>query len=271
MKIVSAVSSQVGNVRKNNEDNFYCNGFYLDESNRDDSIFYSSSSDENMQIYAVCDGMGGEAYGEVAAFIGVKTAENYHIRLKSEKANNFGQYLTECIREANDVICNEMAVRDCKRMGTTIALLGISGAKAYIFNVGDSSIYRMRKNVFEKLSKDHTGTEQMIKLGLLTREEAKKHPDRHMLTQHLGINKEEMQISPHTVETDIAGGDIFFLCSDGVTDVLDEEDLKKILMRKKDEASLVNDMIIEAKQKGGRDNITAMVIRVNKNKLFGLI
>lgn len=271
MKIVSAVSSQVGNVRKNNEDNFYCNGFHLDETNRDNSIFYSSSSDEKIQIYAVCDGMGGEAYGELASFVSVKSIKNYHIQLKLKKVKDIERYLAECIQETNNRICEEIVNHDNKRMGTTIALVCFTEGKVYLFNVGDSSIYRMRKKCLEKLSKDHTKAEQMVNLGILTKEDAKKHPDRHMLTQHLGIDETEMRISPHTLDLDAVGGDIFFICSDGVTDVLSDSELKNILMKRKNENSLVNDIIIEAKRKGGRDNITAMVIRVGKRKLFGLI
>ena len=109
-----------------------------------------------------------------------------------------------------------------------------------------------------------------VKMGISTMEEAKTHPHRNKLTQYLGIAPGELTIRPFKYKTKASPGDLFLLCSDGITDMLEDDEIESILKQKKPEKAIVSELIDKAIKRGGRDNITAMVLRINgKRTLFG--
>ena len=270
IEVLSAVGTHVGRLRENNEDNFYYNGIYLNESNREIPAIYSEKRESRIQIYAVCDGMGGEESGEVASLIAVHTLTKYQEMLNNTKYHSFDKYIEMYLSEANNLICEKSRLNGGKRIGTTIALLCIDGNTIHIYSIGDSRVYLMRNKRMKQITEDHTQAMRMVKMGIMPMKEAKTHPHRNKLTQYLGIAPEEMRFKPYCFEKKAINGDLFLLCSDGISDMLEDDEIEYILRQKKSEKAIVSDLINNALQKGGRYNITAMVIRIcRKKSLFG--
>jgi len=270
VKVSSAVGVHTGLLRENNEDNFYYNGIYLKESNREIPVVYSENRESSIQIYAVCDGMGGEEYGEVASLIAVETLTKYQHMLNTINYHDFDKYIRMYISEANNLIYEKSRQTGGKRVGTTIALLCIEFNNIYIYNIGDSRVYLLHGRKLRQISEDHTQAMRSVKMGIATKQEAKNHPHRNKLTQYLGIAPEELAIKPFKYQTKAKPGDLFLICSDGITDMLEDDEIENILKQRKPERAIVTELIDKAMKKGGRDNITAMVLRINgKRKLFG--
>lgn len=253
MRIESIAVSHEGRIRENNEDNYFVCGKY-----KKDVLLNRLGTEHteacNEYLYAVCDGMGGEEFGERASLIAVETLNEYW----QNKCFNINDY----VKKTNDTICDEIENNNGTRMGTTLAVLYIKNNIAHAYNIGDSRIYLFRKNKLEQISKDHTQTERLVRMNIITPEEAKTHPERHKLTQHLGIYPEEMLIEPFESEISVNVGDVFLLCSDGITDVLCDEEIGEILGNDNSAKECLKLLILKAIKKGGTDNITAVIVKV---------
>lgn len=266
-----AVVVHKGKVRKNNEDNFYCNGVYLDEDSRDIKLEYTSNCNNKVHLYAVCDGMGGEAFGEIASYIATKTLKKYEEILNILDEVEIDRYIQMYISEVNSLICEESEIYNVNRIGTTIVLLCINNKYSNIYNVGDSRAYLLRNKKIKQLSKDDTPVRQAIEQGIITKEEGRTHPYRSKLTQHLGIKEENQKIKLNKYKIKNKYLDKILLCSDGLHDMLSDLELEKILSKDNSENDIVNNLISEALNRGGKDNITAMlVVNKNKPKYFGI-
>lgn len=261
--ILSAVASNTGNIRDKNEDNFFLGGITLDPSVNGTVIAEYKSTDG---LFAVCDGMGGEVSGEVASVIAVTTLGEFYEKVQEQKIS-FTFMIDPYTEEANARICAEMKKNGGKRMGTTYVLLFIENNTAYIYNIGDSRAYLLRDGNLTQLSHDHTQVSQLIKMNILAPEEAKTHPERNRLTQHLGIFSEEMIIEPYAVEPlMIISGDTFLLCSDGLTDMLTDDEIEEAMKQGKDPKEMVEKLVEAALLEGGKDNITVMVAKAMETK-----
>lgn len=270
IKVLSAVGVHVGNVRENNEDNFYYNGIYLNETNRETPLVYSEKRESNIQIYAVCDGMGGEEAGEVASLIAVETLTKYQEMFNTIKYHSFDKYIEMYLSEANNLIYEKSKKNGGKRIGTTIALLCVEGNDIHVYNIGDSRVYMLHRKRMKQISEDHTQAMRSVKMGIMTKKEAKTHVHRNKLTQYLGIAPEEMKVKPYQFKTKAARGDVFLICSDGITDMLEDNEIENILKQRKSEKAIVIELIDKARERGGRDNLTAIVLRISAEKsLFG--
>ena len=253
MELKSAAGTHVGKIRTNNEDNYFLNGIYkkdICENIRSDE----SEEQKKRNIYAVCDGVGGEEAGECASLLAVET-------LSKHEGEDFLKY----IDKANKNICYEIKKQKGIRMGSTLALLTVEGNKAEIYNVGDSRIYIFREGKLKQLSKDHTRVQQMIDAGILSCDRIKMSSQRHIITQHLGIFPQEFILSPHVIkDMTIIHGDIFVLCSDGLTDMLDDAAIQELLIQYADKTPLeiVDEFIANSLNIGGKDNITVVVVKV---------
>ena len=179
----AAVTHQ-GRVRSNNEDNFYIDGFWKKDVNQGQASCSGFSRDGRL-TGAVCDGMGGEAHGEDASLTAVETIHKY----VSGDCNE--QVVNACIQEANGIVCGSIR-QSGERSGSTVCILSFNGPEVFGVNLGDSRIYDFRDRGRTQIAIDHSVVGRMIRQGLLTEEEAKKHPMRHQITQYLGIEPEEM-------------------------------------------------------------------------------
>jgi len=261
ISIESTAITHVGLVRTNNEDNYYVNGKFK----RDNNVAtegYTDKTVRNSYLYAVCDGMGGEDFGELASMIAVAVLTEY-------QDDDMQEMIMDYIERTNSIICGEIRKNNGVRIGSTLALLYISGSKAISYNIGDSRIYLLRKNgkmsELYLLSEDHTEAQGMVDMGLISDEEAKYHKSRHKLTQHLGIFPEEQYIAPYvSQEVKLRRDDIFLVCSDGLTDMVSDDEIRVILSADNaDSAVLAKRLSAAAQSYGGKDNATVIVVKVS--------
>lgn len=231
--------SHVGAVRKNNEDRIYV-------------------SEKEPFIFAVCDGMGGEAFGEKAATIAVAEIENLQIQLQNPGAE-ISACVNEYVKRVNTLVCEEIT-RCGQSMGTTLVLLCIKNGHAYFYNIGDSRAYILRDGVLSLLSQDHTITGGLVRMGIITKEQALIHPDKNKLTQCIGTPEDKMRLEIYQSQpVQIKAGDVFLLCSDGLTEMCSDDETAQILSQHKDAEPAAKKLISRAIKNGGHDNISVIV------------
>ena len=257
ISVISAAVTDVGKVRDNNEDNYYLNGKYRENTDMlNDEC--EDRTPRKKYVFSVCDGMGGEACGELASLIAVKSLVKYADKKFKECVNDYVTY-------ANKLICNEIENNGGVRIGSTLALLYIDETGAYGYNIGDSRIYLMRDRCLKQLSRDHTLAQSMVDMGLLKSENMNSHSGKHKLTQHFGIFPDELVIQPYETEVvPIRENDVFIICSDGLTDMIDDKELASIACEKLSPKNMSSKLVDIAVKKGGKDNITVIVAKIDK-------
>lgn len=253
MRIECSLISDVGMLRQNNEDNFYLNGKYRDNVEQK-HIDVNENSDKQVFLGAVFDGMGGEEYGELAALEAAKCLSEY----QNEK---FNQIITCYISKANQAVCRKMYEVNSGRMGSTLAVVQIKKNKLHLCNVGDSPIYLFRNKQLQQLSVNHNEAQSLFDMGVISKEELRYSKKKHLLTQHLGIFEDEMIIEPFVLENmQLKDQDNILLCSDGLTDMVDDEEISHILKENADVHQKAEMLVDTALENGGKDNITVMLI-----------
>ena len=255
--------SHTGRVRSNNEDNLYCNGAALTPENRD-TPFALSGSAKAPCIFAVCDGMGGEEDGEFASLTAVTALAEYAEAIRSAaSADEINAAVGKFVTDANSRLCGVMRAKRAL-MGTTLALVVIAGA-VYSYNLGDSRLYVLQSGRLTRVSEDHTLTEQKVKMGLLSKAEARRDRDRNKLTRHLGIFEDETAVTPAIAEPlPLDGGCRILLCSDGLTDMMEDAEIEKILRSEPLAEDAAERLLTEALENGGKDNVTCVVLDVKE-------
>jgi protein phosphatase len=241
--------TDMGLVRKLNQD-----AFFLDNAR---------------QLWVLADGMGGYAGGEVASHIAVETIPQVvRTRLPSETSQNiqpdrFESILCEAIESANHSIRKEAAQNEhLQGMGTTIVVVAIArtpaGHQAIVAHAGDSRAYLVRHGTLSLLTKDHSLVEERLALNLITPEQVRTHPLRHVLTKALGIDP---QAHPTIQTYPIEPPDLILLCSDGLTKMLTDQEIQNIVMRESPHFdSICRTLVGTANRFGGEDNTTVVVI-----------
>jgi protein phosphatase len=232
-----AALSDCGSKRPSNEDAF---GFSAEDG-----------------VYVVCDGMGGAAAGEIASSMAV----NEVLRLLGERdgAAPLEEAVEEAIRAANEAI-HSRAEGDFQLngMGTTLAGLVTEGKRVLVFNVGDSRSYLLRKGKLEQISQDHSLVEEQVRMGRITADEALRSPLRNVITRALGTQPE---VEPDLFELKAEAGDIFLLCSDGLTGEVPDAQIESLLAADLPLDQLCANLVDAANQAGGHDNITCLLVR----------
>ena len=256
MRIECAGLSDVGRKRDHNEDSFVVN---LDQ-----------------RLFAVADGMGGHAAGEVASQIAIKTISDFVIATR-EDANVTWPFdydahisananrLRTAIRLANQKICETIQKKDdLKDMGTTIVTVVVNKeGTATVAHVGDSRVYLVRDGQIRQLTSDHSWVNEQVKLGFLNHSDAVRHPFRNVVTRALGSRG---KVAVDLVEEVLEPGDRLLLCSDGLNSMVDDDGILAALESGGDdlEASCLA-LVRAANAKGGDDNITAVIARVRES------
>ena len=248
--IQAACGCHTGKIRKNNEDNFYFDGKCLEiDNNGLKHPVYIEDALKNGRCFAVFDGMGGEQYGELASYAAARqmqtTTRNLTDFFIPEKA-----YLTRLAMELDKKVNTIQAEKQTEHIGTTLVSLYFSGRYVYVCNVGDSRAYRLRDGEFLQLSKDH--------VERYPGRESQKAP----LTQYLGVGSEDMEIDPYIAKGEIKTGDLYLLCSDGLTDMLTNFEITDIMLNNDNVEDCVQALIQAALEHGGRDNITVIICRL---------
>ncbi|MCW5936444.1 MAG: Stp1/IreP family PP2C-type Ser/Thr phosphatase [Fimbriimonadaceae bacterium] len=238
--------SDLGRVRENNEDKFE---FYIPE----DVARLAARG----LAFVVCDGMGGHEAGQIASELACKTFLDVYYSHPSQEPE---AAIRAAVSAANRFVVDvARAVPSRRGMGTTLSALMLVQDQGYIAQVGDSRVYRLRDGELQQLTHDHTWVEDMVRLGAISREEAERHPNRHALTRAIGA---EESGEPDVLTFALQEGDVYLLCSDGLTNHVKDAEIFQVLSEcGPSEASwrLVSSALID----GGSDNTTLIVVRVD--------
>ena len=232
------------------------------EGNEDEYRF-----DVGLGFFAVADGMGGHAAGEVAARLAVETMlEAVRRSSATETPSEFdpliaSSSLREAIDEANRRICESIASHEEQRgMGTTIAAVLAAGDRAVVAHVGDSRVYLLREGRLLRLTSDHSWVNEQVKLGLLSDDAAQRHPMRNIVTRALGSRADvDVEIALESIRR----GDVLLLCSDGLNTMLADDEIRDLLGAHHDDPeAAARTLVAAANARGGDDNVTVIVVRV---------
>lgn len=247
-----AAKSDVGRRRENNEDSYLVQ--------------------EDLNLFMVADGMGGHLAGEVASKLAVDViCENIRKAKENERSIQFGKYdgmlskqanqLMSSIRMANLVIRQASRSREeYKGMGTTVAAAYVLDRTVIIAHVGDSRVYRIRDHSIEQLSEDHSVINQQIKMGLITKEEAANSPMKGIITEALGATD---TVLVDVDEAEVLEGDYYLLCSDGLTDLVDENEMLEAVLRQPEDLwQVCEELVSMANERAGHDNITVVLVNL---------
>ncbi len=263
--------THAGRIRRENEDNYNLNGRMTSTGDLRKGSAFVQTMAEPFHL-SVCDGMGGESYGELASGIAVETIAA-HAANVYESGEDYSFAISNCLDDANNRICAEINARG-KRMGTTLAAIYAVKGKIICTNIGDTRVYHYSKGVLEQISFDHTHAQTIVDAGEAMQNDIGRIPDAKRLTKHLGVFPEEASLSPNiSVIDDVDNGDIILLCSDGLTDMLSDEDITAILSTGESAQDVASKLIRSALEKGGKDNVTVMaaLLDVEETAVFAPI
>lgn len=233
--------SDIGKVRQENEDSFYI-----------------PSDEDKIKIFLIADGIGGQSHGKLASMMTIDDIIKFLIQ-NDEKDK--GKLLTKCARHANTIVRNFSAQsEEFSNMGTTLVALLLEEYTAHIVHAGDSRCYMIRNGIISQLTIDNSYVQYLLERGAITPKEAVNHPQKNLITKAIGLD-EDLEVESET-ET-LKEKDILLLCTDGLTNMLSDEDILHIIQRKKSNMQLAAESLIKkAKENGGTDNITAVLVEV---------
>ena len=238
--IKAYAKTDIGKMREMNQDYFYV-------------------SNNELQLYILADGMGGYQGGEIASKLAVISVKNYienNFNETPKDKENLLKLISSRIEYANMVVYERAKEDNLEGMGTTLEVCLIYNNKVYIGHIGDSRIYRIRKEFIRKLTQDHSYVQKLVKDGTITKEEAEHHPKKNMLMKALGCNA---YVEPDVMMKIFQKEDILVICSDGLTNMVKQEDIYNIVIKNIDTAA--ENLINLANENGGYDNITVVLIQ----------
>ncbi len=242
LMVKSAAITDIGKVRDINEDN-YC-------------IY-----EENIGLYIVADGMGGHKSGEIASATAIDIIRDH---IKSYLTDEFLEQtvkgiLFEAFNRANrEIYKKSTSDYDCEGMGTTATVVLIVEDKFYIGHIGDSRAYLFRNKELRQITEDHSLVAELVKNGSITEREAMKHPRKNIITRSLG-NDETVKVDIFSM--DFKKGDMIILCTDGLTNFVDKNELQRLLIEEEDCFEVCNNLVSLANKRGGYDNITVLIVK----------
>lgn len=234
--------TDIGRERKINED-----------------FYYISEAEDKIKLFILADGMGGYNAGEVASKMAVEAVKEYiykHFQKNKDSKEKIEDLLREAIEYANNVVYKKsQSQKELNGMGTTLDVCLIYNSKVYIGHVGDSRVYRIRKEFMRRITRDHSYVQTLIEDGTITKEEAFHHPKKNMLTKALGcMEKVEPDIYTKTFIKD----DMILMSSDGLTNMIKEDEIYNTI--KQDKENATENLVKQANDNGGYDNITVVII-----------
>ena len=224
-----------------------------------EDFYYISKPEDKIKLFILADGMGGYNAGEVASKMAVETVKDYiykHFEKSKESKEKLEQLLKDAIEHANSAIYKRaQSKKDLNGMGTTLDVCLIYNSKIYIGHIGDSRVYRIRKEFMRRITRDHSYVQTLIEDGKITKEEALHHPKRNMLTKALGCME---NVEPDVYTKTFIKDDIILMSSDGLTNMVNETDIYNIV--KQDKLNAAENLVKQANENGGYDNITVVII-----------
>ena len=241
--IIAYAKSDIGKAREMNQD-----------------AYYISEPSSTIKLYLLADGMGGYKGGEIASNLAIKCARSYienNFKDVAKDRDSLIQLVASSMEYANMVVYEKSKEdKELEGMGTTLEVCLIYNNKAYIGHVGDSRIYRIRKDFIRKLTQDHSYVQKLVKEGKITKEEAENHPKKNMLMKALGCNA---FVEPDVSVKGFLRDDILLISSDGLTNMVKQEDIFEIAKGNIEKAPIK--LVDLANENGGLDNITVVVIK----------
>lgn len=267
-----AADTNAGMTGKNNEDNFLVSAYKISEENS-----------ARVLCAVLCDGVGGHQAGEIASEIGVNTITNV---VADSNGQQFPEVLkTAIIRASEEVVFSaKMSIGDDDDdnragMGSTASVAILVGNRLYTATVGDSRIYLIRRGTIRQLSKDHTWIQDALEIGLITEEQVPGHPNNHVIRRYLGssgVPEVDLRLYLHEEDTDESAeanqgtrlqiGDIVLACSDGLSDLVSDEEIRQVIEDLSENLNeAVTKLIDLANERGGHDNITIVTFSVPEN------
>ncbi len=243
MQLAAAARTDVGMVRAGNEDSFF------------------ADATPQRGLFVVADGMGGHAAGEVASAMAVDIVRRdlSELHALSDAAE---PRLADALKAANhSIFLRTVTEIDKQGMGTTASVLLIADGRYLIGQVGDSRVYLLREGKLQQLTKDHSYVQEQVDAGFLTPEQARNHPYSNVITRCVGAGE---SVEPDTYHGVVSPGDVFLVASDGLTGMVDDRRLGYLLSLPLEPRKIVDALIKEANARGGLDNITAIVVRIQR-------
>ncbi len=252
MRVRTAARTDVGRRRTNNEDTHY--------------------ADEGLGLFLVADGLGGHASGEVASRLAVETIRDQLTTWAKggaappalgppiSGAPEAATHLANSIRFANRVIHGAATTRpEYRGMATTVVAALVADGRVILAHVGDSRIYRVRDRKLDQVSRDHSLVREQVALGIISEDEAVVSPQRNVVTRAVGM---EPTVAVDVQDEAVREGDTLLLCSDGLSDMVDEPIILEAVIQAGDDLDAACEALVElANAQGGKDNITAVLVR----------
>ena len=222
-----------------------------------DFVFCEQNQVGNLpNLFIVADGMGGHKAGDFASRFSVEKVVEY---IRSSKLTSPIRIFEEAIKNTNMLLLNEAKENpNLEGMGTTFVIATIMDDILYVGNIGDSRLYLIHDDI-KQITRDHSLVEEMIKNGELTKSEARFHPNKNIITRALGASGEAI---PDFFEVSLKNEDIILMCSDGLSNMIDDTEIFETVYSRRDKIkSAVRALIEKANEYGGKDNITAIVVK----------
>ena len=235
--------TDIGSRREVNQDYVYCN---------DNSVGLLPN------LYIVADGMGGHKAGDFASRFSVNEFEK---ELKEQKARTIIGSMEGAVRQVNERLLKEAAEPDYEGMGTTFVAASISENSLFVLNIGDSRLYRIKEGgIIRQITQDHSLVEEKVLRGEIDRKDAKNHPEKNVITRALGASE---QVVPDFFEVELEAGDFILLCSDGLTNMVEDTTIKEVVLNQELSLQEKAEKLIQlANENGGRDNISLILVHI---------
>lgn len=239
--------TDIGKVRKVNEDDYYVSDYV---------------SDVGAMYAMVADGMGGHSAGDVASSMAIHVACDYiEANFDPQKGTSgVGELLKSAVTFANNSVFSSAITKEgLSGMGTTFTMCFILGKDAVVCHVGDSRLYKISEGGIKRLTRDHSLVEELVTRGNITETEAKRHPQKNVITRAVGTSAE---VKADIFQVKLKENDILLLCTDGLTNSLSDEALLKTVSEEKLMMKAAEKLVCAANEAGGKDNITAVLLKI---------
>lgn len=221
-----------------------------------DFVFASDTPVGNLpNLFVVADGMGGHKAGDFASSFAVEVLLTV---IREDENFNPVKIIRKAVETANSRLLVEAAENEeMSGMGTTMVLVTIVGDYAYVANVGDSRLYLIDETKITQITKDHSLVEEMVRLGEISRDDARNHPDKNIITRALGAGK---NVDVDFFDIRLAAGNILLLCSDGLSNMVSDEDIRRVVITSETLEEMGSRLISMANDNGGKDNIAVVLV-----------
>ena len=215
--------------------------------------------DENLAVLVVCDGMGGASAGALASEIACNEFFTYVENALVEGETDFGAIMLKGVESANSAVYSQSLFSpETRGMGTTLVAAIVRGDECVIANVGDSRAYLIGNGSIMRVTRDHSLVEDMVALGELTRDQARTHPKKNLITRALGIDS---SVKCDIFEASLGDGDMILLCSDGLSNMIRDEEILKAVKSSKPPEDLCKKLLKTTLRRGAPDNVTIVAVK----------